>query len=130
MRVAQLPQMRYRRPVADQAARAVAQHGLFFGQDEGHGISWLEVLHFSVIAGLYTAIHLLRKTLNKRDGCAGQARMTSMVGGPIAVTPPAGRGCVWRRYRASPRKCRLRSSWPWCAARRADARRHWSARFP
>ena len=35
--VAQLPQMRHRRLVADEAARAVAQHGLFFGEDEGHG---------------------------------------------------------------------------------------------
>jgi hypothetical protein len=29
--------MRHRRLVADQAARAVAQHRLFFGEDEGHG---------------------------------------------------------------------------------------------
>src|SRR3954452_7286099 len=35
--VAQLPQMRHRRLVADKAARAVAQHGLFFGEDECHG---------------------------------------------------------------------------------------------
>src|SRR3954462_5233357 len=28
--------MRYRRLVADKAARAVAQHGLFFGEDECH----------------------------------------------------------------------------------------------
>ena len=34
--VAQLPQMRHRRLVADKAARAVAQHGLFFGEDECH----------------------------------------------------------------------------------------------
>ena len=31
-----LPQMRHRRLVADEAARAVAQHGLFFGEDECH----------------------------------------------------------------------------------------------
>ena len=35
--VAQLTQMRHRRLVADKTARAVAQHGLFFGKDEGHG---------------------------------------------------------------------------------------------
>ena len=35
--VAQLPQMRHRRLVADKAARAVAQHGLFFVEDECHG---------------------------------------------------------------------------------------------
>jgi hypothetical protein len=29
--------MRHRRLVADKAARAVAQHGLFFGEDECHG---------------------------------------------------------------------------------------------
>jgi hypothetical protein len=34
--IAQLPQMRHRRLVADKAARAVAQHGLFFGEDECH----------------------------------------------------------------------------------------------
>ena len=34
--VAQLPQMRHRRLVADQPARAVAQHRLFFGKDECH----------------------------------------------------------------------------------------------
>ena len=32
-----LSQMRHRRLVADKAARAVAQHGLFFGEDECHG---------------------------------------------------------------------------------------------
>ena len=46
------------------------------------------------------------------------------------LKPPADRGCAWRRCRASPRRCRLRSNWPWCAARRADGRRPWSARFP
>ncbi len=35
--VAQTTQMRDRRLVADQATRAVAQHRLFFGEDEGHG---------------------------------------------------------------------------------------------
>jgi hypothetical protein len=31
-------------------------------------------IRFSVIAGLDPAIHLLRKSLAKMDGCAGQAR--------------------------------------------------------
>ena len=35
--IAQLPQMRHRRLVADEAARAVAQHRLFFVEDECHG---------------------------------------------------------------------------------------------
>ena len=41
LRIAQLTQMRHRRLVADKTARAVAQHGLFFGEDEGHG--WVPV---------------------------------------------------------------------------------------
>ena len=36
--VSQLPQMRDRRLVADKAARAIAQHRLFFAEDECHGI--------------------------------------------------------------------------------------------
>ena len=36
--VAQLPQMRHRRLVADEAARAVAQHRLFFVEDECHWV--------------------------------------------------------------------------------------------
>ena len=35
--IAQLPQMRHRRLVADETARAVAQHRLFFVEDECHG---------------------------------------------------------------------------------------------
>ena len=37
--IAQRAQMRHRRLVADETARTVAQHGLFFGEDEGHGES-------------------------------------------------------------------------------------------
>src|SRR5439155_15561825 len=37
LRIAQLPQMRHRRLVTDETARAVAQHRLFFVEDEGHG---------------------------------------------------------------------------------------------
>jgi hypothetical protein len=35
--VAQVSQMRNRRLVADEPACGVAEHGLFFGEDEGHG---------------------------------------------------------------------------------------------
>jgi hypothetical protein len=40
--IAQAAQMRDRRLVADETARTVAQHGLFFGEDEGHGESVLK----------------------------------------------------------------------------------------
>jgi len=46
------------------------------------------------------------------------------------LKPPADRECAWRRCRASPPRCRPRSNWPWCAARRAAARRLSSARSP
>ena len=61
--IAQRSQVRHRRLVADQAARTVAQHGLFFGEDEGHG----QVPLLAII---------LNEQLNSsfRDGPKGQAR--------------------------------------------------------
>ena len=53
LRIAQLTQMRHRRLVADKAARAIAQHGLFFGKDECHwrssGLEQLRVKRFGFV---------------------------------------------------------------------------------
>ena len=61
--VAQLAQMRYRRLVADQPARAVAQHRLFFVEDECHegipdnaGVD--ELTSLFVMPGLVPGIHV------------------------------------------------------------------------
>jgi hypothetical protein len=56
-----MAQMRDRRLVADQAARAVAQHCLFFGEDESHEMNPMNVVSIRsvvVMPGLVPGIHV------------------------------------------------------------------------
>src|SRR6201999_390075 len=104
--IAQSAQMRHRRLVCYQAARAVAQHRLFFCEDEGHGCFRLE---------LDSSFRGASQTRTTVRTCAPEN--LEVPGSTLRVaperrrtTPPADRGCAWRRCRASPPTCRPRSS--------------------
>ena len=92
--------------------------------DSGNAdVVWIDLFEL-VMAGLVPAIHVfLPRKLQDVDA-------RHKAGHDDGATPPADRGCAWRRCRASPLMCRPRSSWPWCAARRVGVRRRGSARSP
>jgi hypothetical protein len=79
--VAQLAQMRDRRLVADKAARAVAQHGLFFGEDESHGFPFEISGYFVVIEREARARNLeTRFTLRARTKCLSPRQIEDALG--------------------------------------------------
>src|SRR5262245_39344179 len=115
-----MPQMRHRGLVADEATRAVAQHGLFFGEDECHGSSASVMIEF--VGPLF---------LQQREtGCTGIVASRRPGTRVNAATLPADRECAWRQCRASPRTFRLRSNSPWYGAMNAGEHRRGNARFP
>src|SRR5580692_5379450 len=98
--------MRHRRLVADETARAVAQHRLFFGEDEGHEAGSENV---SVVRFTLTSISSWPGLSRPSTSCLKE-RKTWMPGTrpgmtkneifARALTPPADRESVLPRCRA------------------------------